>query len=129
MAKKLSGKKKKVMERLKQNVFAISKTFKELGISRQTHYDWLNSDEAYKKSFSEIQEELKDIAESQLFKLIKKGNFQAIKFFLSTKGKDRGYGDKEEIEENRTIIINPIVKSNEEIKRERQAKIKRLLEK
>jgi len=39
-------------------------------------------------------EQFKDVAETKLFELVEKGDFEAIKFYLSRQARDRGYGDK-----------------------------------
>ena len=46
----------------------------------------------------EEREKLKDLAESSLINRIKEKDFPAIKWYLTTQAKDRGYGDKQEIE-------------------------------
>jgi len=46
----------------------------------------------------EEREKLLDMTESKLISEIKEGYFPAIKWYLTTQGKDRGYGDKQEVE-------------------------------
>jgi hypothetical protein len=67
-------------------------------IDRQTHYAWLKSDEEYKSAVNSIQDGVLDFAESHLYKLVKEGNPAATIFFLKTKGKKRGYIERQEIE-------------------------------
>lgn len=43
-------------------------------------------------------DEMKDIAELKLYELVEHGNLDAIKFYLSRQGRDRGYGDKLELD-------------------------------
>ena len=83
-------------------------------IARSTYYEWLKNEE-FKQSIEEITEGLLDEAESKLHELIngvmvegrsngetrvysKPPDFNSIKFFLSTKGKARGYTEKIETE-------------------------------
>ena len=63
-------------------------------ISRGTHYNWLNEDEAYKQAVENINNLNLDFAESKLFELIAEGNLQATIFYLKCKGKSRGYQER-----------------------------------
>lgn len=45
------------------------------------------------------QEEKKDLAEEELFKRLEEGDWRAVKYILSTLGRDRGYVERQEIEE------------------------------
>lgn len=67
-------------------------------MSRQTHYNWMKADEEYKSAVLELEDRTIDFAESHLHKLIKDGNPAATIFFLKTKGKRRGYVERQEIE-------------------------------
>ena len=89
------GKKMKLMiAALERNACNVSHACKAIGICRQTHYDWLDKSDKYKKEFEEVQESLIDFGESALMKNIKKGNVTAQIFFLKTKGRSRGYIEK-----------------------------------
>lgn len=50
-----------------------------------------------KEALQEAKEKLLDFAESKLYTAIKKGELVAILFFLKTKGKARGYTERQEI--------------------------------
>lgn len=98
----------------------LTKIASRMGVSRQSLYVWLDKNKDEKKLIHQESEKISDLAESKLFEKIKNGEAWAIKYFLSTKGKKRGYHDK--IEE----------KDNQENKpfwtpEERQEEIKRLL--
>ena len=67
-------------------------------IDRTTHYLWLRTDEEYKAKVEEINEIALDFVESKLFENIKNLNQQAIQYYLSCKGKSRGYASKAELE-------------------------------
>ncbi len=71
---------------------------KMVGIDRTTHYQWLKDDEAYKQAVKSIDDVAIDFAESQLHKQIGKGKTQATIFYLKTKGKKRGYVEKQELD-------------------------------
>jgi len=88
--------KKAMLEALEKSLGVVSTACKAVGISRQTHYNWLKEDE-YKTAVEDLSEVAIDFAESHLHKLIKDGNPAATIFFLKTKGKGRGYVERQEI--------------------------------
>jgi len=88
--------KKAMLEALEKSLGVVSTACKAVGISRQTHYNWLKEDE-YKTAVEELSEVAIDFAESHLHKLIRDGNPAATIFFLKTKGKGRGYVERQEI--------------------------------
>jgi len=87
-----------MLEALEKSLGIVSTACKMVDISRQTHYAWLKADEEYKKAVNSIQDSVLDFAESHLYKLVKEGNPAATIFFLKTKGKKRGYIERQEIE-------------------------------
>jgi len=91
-------KKAAMLEALEKSLGIVSTACKMVDISRQTHYAWLKADEEYKKAVDSIQDGVLDFAESHLYKLVKEGNPAATIFFLKTKGKKRGYIERQEIE-------------------------------
>ena len=91
-------KKAAMLEALEKSLGIVSTACKMVDISRQTHYAWLKSDEEYKSAVNSIQDGVLDFAESHLYKLVKEGNPAATIFFLKTKGKKRGYIERQEIE-------------------------------
>jgi hypothetical protein len=52
----------------------------------------------YKAAVEELSDVAIDFAESQLHKQIKDGNSTATIFFLKTKGKKRGYVERQEVD-------------------------------
>lgn len=89
--------KKALVEALEKSLGVVSTACKAAGISRDTHYRWLKEDPDYKAQVEELSEVAVDFAESHLHKLIKDGNPAATIFFLKTKGKNRGYVERQEI--------------------------------
>lgn len=89
--------KKALVEALEKSLGVVSTACKAAGISRDTHYRWLKEDPEYKAQVEELSEVAIDFAESHLHKLIKDGNPAATIFFLKTKGKSRGYVERQEI--------------------------------
>ena len=91
-------KKEAMLEALEKSLGIVSTAAKMVGIDRSTHYAWLKADADYNKAVSSIQDSVLDFAESHLYKLVKEGNPAATIFFLKTKGKKRGYIERQEIE-------------------------------
>ena len=90
----------------------VTQTCQIIGIVRQTYYDWLKQDAAFKERIDSIKPEdymeaKKDYIEAQLLKLVAKGNPAAIIFSAKTLCKDRGYVE-------RTETVNIPVTWNEE---------------
>ncbi len=88
--------KKKVLESLEKSLGVVTTAVKQVGIARSTFYKWLE-DPDFKNSVDDIQNIALDFAESQLHKQIKDGNTSATIFYLKTKGKRRGYIERQEI--------------------------------
>ena len=89
--------KKAMIQALEKALGIVTQACKVVGISRQTHYNWMNSDEDYKTAVEDLGDVALDFAESKLHKLIDSGNPAATIFYLKTKGKNRGYVERQEI--------------------------------
>jgi len=90
--------KKAMLEALERSLGIVSTACQAANISRQTHYNWMKADREYADAVNELANRTLDFAESHLHKLIKDGNPAATIFFLKTKGKGRGYVERQEIE-------------------------------
>jgi len=80
-----------MIQAMKDQLGILTLAMKQVGISRQTHYNWMKSDEKYAQAMSEVPEMVVDFAENALFKLMQDKNPAAIIFFLKTKARHRGY--------------------------------------
>lgn len=78
----------------------ISEACKAVGISRGTYYNWKAADEEFAKTLSELEPEevFVDLLENKLVEKINQGDTIALIFALKTKGKKRGYVEKQQIE-------------------------------
>jgi hypothetical protein len=120
-ATKTDIRKKQFIDALEKCMGVITTACATIGIHRSTYYDWIHDDPDFKKQVESIDEIALDFAESKLFSLIdgpehlvatKDGgmmpvkdtpNVTAVIFYLKTKGKKRGYIEKQEIDmTNRT---------------------------
>jgi len=90
--------KKAMLDALEKSLGVVTSACKTVGIGRTTHYLWMDSDPEYKAAVDSIADVAIDFAESQLHKQIKEGNSTATIFFLKTKGKKRGYIERQEID-------------------------------
>ena len=89
--------KKAMLEALESSLGVVTSACKIVGIGRTTHYLWMETDPEYKKAVDDLQNVALDYAESKLHSQIKKENATAIIFYLKTKGKKRGYIERQEI--------------------------------
>tara|TARA_R110002167_G_scaffold78666_2_gene217464 strand:+ start:1312 stop:1647 length:336 start_codon:yes stop_codon:yes gene_type:complete len=90
--------KKAMIEALEKSLGIVSTAAKIAGINRSTHYEWMKIDDKYRLEVESISDSVLDFAESHLYKLVKEGNPAATIFYLKTKGKKRGYIERQEIE-------------------------------
>jgi hypothetical protein len=98
MREQTEHRKKAMLEALELSLGIVSTASKKANVGRTQHYEWLKEDPAYKAAVESIQESVIDFAESHLYKLVKEGNPAATIFYLKTKGKKRGYIERQEIE-------------------------------
>jgi len=75
----------------------VSKACEATDISRRTFYNWLK-EEDFSSKVEDVREGLIDFAEAQLLSNIKEGKTAEILFYLKTKGKKRGYIERQEVE-------------------------------
>ena len=93
-----SHKKEQMLEALEKSLGIVSTACKMVDVGRTTHYQWMKDDPDYKKAVDSIQDGVLDFAESHLYKLVKEGSPAATIFLLKTRGKTRGYIERQEIE-------------------------------
>ena len=84
---------------------------KGIVLGRTAHYTWLENDKDYQDAISDALESTLDLVEQALINQIKNNSVQATMFYLKTKGRVRGYNEKQEIdltsgEEPIQIIFN-----------------------
>jgi hypothetical protein len=92
--------KKAMINALEKSLGIVTSACKAVGIARETHYRWMREDEEYSESVKSIEDIALDFAESQLHKQIRDGEVSSTIFFLKTKGKRRGYIERQEIDSN-----------------------------
>ena len=98
--------KKAMLKALEKSLGVVTTACKFVDISRETHYRWLREDEEYKEAVESISDIAIDFAESKLHDSIENGSDTAIIFYLKTKGKKRGYVERQEIEQSGGLTVN-----------------------
>jgi len=95
----LDIKKKAFLDSYQKTLGNITLSCQIIGITRNAFYKWTKEKE-FKEAFDSIEpdELIIDLAESALLEKIKSGDTTAIIFTLKTKGKKRGYVEKQEID-------------------------------
>ena len=129
-------KKKKFMVAFKESKAIVTVSCITTGISRQTFYNWMENDEAFKLEVEDARELQIDFVESKLLDMIEAGDTTAIIFYLKTRGKNRGYNEKiaiisEKSEETPNIsekqnTSSENAENNKEIKRMVALKVSRI---
>ena len=74
----------------------ISAACEAANISRKTYYDWKEADDDFAQRIIEIDESRIDYVENKLFENIDANKTNEILFYLKTKGKNRGYVERQE---------------------------------
>jgi hypothetical protein len=97
MSDKTDIKKREILEALEKSLGIVTTACKQVGINRDTYYEWLKKDKEFKRKVKELQNVALDFAESQLHKQIAKGNPLSTMFYLKCKGKKRGYIEQQEV--------------------------------
>ena len=90
-------KKESLLKALEQSLGVVTVACKKADIPRSTYYKWLNEDEEFAKEVKDIENIALDFVESKLFENIRDGKTSETIFYLKTKGKNRGYVERQEI--------------------------------
>tara|TARA_R100000734_G_C3287451_1_gene79872 strand:+ start:393 stop:752 length:360 start_codon:yes stop_codon:yes gene_type:complete len=90
-------KKESMLKALEQSLGVVTVACKKANIPRSTFYKWVNEDIEFANQVKDIENIALDFAESQLHKQISENSTSATIFYLKTKGKKRGYIERQEI--------------------------------
>jgi len=94
---KTDTRKKAFLQALEKNLGIVTQTAKAVGIHRSTYYEWRLIDSDFAEACDAIQEVALDFVEGKLFKRIQDEDTASILFYLKTKGKHRGYVERQEV--------------------------------
>jgi len=85
------------IEALRRNAGIIALAARDLGVTRQALEQRIKRSRVLTEVVRDVEESTLDIAEAGLKQAIAKGDAASIRFYLSTKGKRRGYTTRTEI--------------------------------
>ena len=90
----------------KENFGNITISCEAAGISRAAYSSWIKSDEEFRRRLAEIEPEeiMLDFGEHKLMERISKGDTLATMFLLKTKGKRRGYIERQEVAHEGDVV-------------------------
>ena len=94
---KIRHTKANLVNALEKSMGVVTTACKKVGIHRSTFYEYYNNDLEFKQQVDDIGNVALDFTETKMFEQIQDGNTQLIKFYLSTRGKKRGYVERQEI--------------------------------
>ena len=103
--KRRTASQKRVLKCLEETHGVVTSACLKAKIGRTLFYKWCKEDEGFKKEVDEIQDATLDFVEGALFKQIEQGNITGQIFYLKTKGKHRGYVERQEIQQQTTGSI------------------------
>jgi hypothetical protein len=92
------NKKEALLAALEKSLGVVTTACKQLEIGRATYYRWLEEDKDFAKKAKELQDVALDFVESKLFEQIQGSSTAATIFYLKTKGKKRGYIERNELD-------------------------------
>ena len=117
----------KFLEALAAAAGIVLTACESVNVSRSTYYRWYKEDAAFAERVDEISEEQLDFVEGKLLKSIKEGDTTAIIFYLKTKGKKRGYSEKQPPKEETLQTQTAAAIVDEASAKKKQAQIKQRL--
>ena len=108
----IHNKKETILQALEKSLGVVTTACQKTGVSRATFYRWLKEDAEFAANVQAIQDVALDFAESKLFEQIQDGSTAATIFYLKTKGKRRGYVERQELEHSageKPVRINLVI--------------------
>jgi predicted transcriptional regulator len=79
---------------------------RKLGVTRSAITHYINKNPELREEINQEEESINDLAESKLITKLNEGDNQMIKFRLTTKAKDRGYVERQEIVNSGNLSLN-----------------------
>lgn len=104
------------IEAIKDRKGFVTQAAKQLGISRSQLHRIINAHPTVKEALQDAREEMKDFAESKIYQKISDGDTTMIIFYAKTQMKDRGYTERQEIDQ-RSINVDLGTLSTDQLKR------------
>lgn len=98
MGRKRILKEKNLLEAIEGSNGVVSVIAKKLNVAWDTANDAIKRSEKASQAYMNECERVLDFAENKIFESIKAGNTNNAKWYLTKKGKARGYGDEIQLE-------------------------------
>ena len=96
--------KKRLLKYMVENLGNVTASCQQAKCSRKTYYEYYKKFKKFREEINSISEMALDFVEDKLFSLIEEQNVASVIFYLKTKGRKRGYSEKqEEIGETKDI--------------------------
>ena len=111
IARETQEKKLQVLKIYEKKGANVSATCSAANIGRRTFYYWRENDKDFDAACKDVEEALVDFAESMLIEKINDKDLTAVIFYLKTKGKDRGYVERNE----QDIKMNPFIEAMQDL--------------
>lgn len=92
------GDKKRALIALSQTHGIVSQACENAKIGKSSVYRWMEADPEFKAAVEQIRDACVDHVESKLIGLIDKGDTAATIFFMKTRGRARGYQERQEFD-------------------------------
>ena len=107
-ATKKDMRKKLMIQAMKNSLGNVTAACQEIGIGRDTYYQWYNQDENFRKALEEVSENCLDFYEGKLHELVDSLNPTSVIFALKCKGKKRGWIEKQEIVQTQQVVADDL---------------------
>ena len=116
--------KKEILSAIKDSGGIVSRIAEKLQCNWTTANYYVNMYDVTKQAYADEKDQILDIAESSLLSNIQQGNMDATKYYLSKKGKCRGYGDNVELSGGVSVALeNSVLKMLSYVTEEERLKI------
>lgn len=103
--KRTAEAKKRFLAAMEKSLGVVTTACQMTGTGRTTYYEWMEKDPDFAKDIAGIEEIVLDFAESKLHKQVESGNTVATIFLLKTKGKKRGYIERQELDHSGSMNV------------------------
>ena len=109
----------KIAELYEKKAGNLSATARALHVDRNTLMAWRDANPDLKAKMVDVEESMLDFTESKLFQQIDASNLTAIIFYLKTKGRKRGYVERQESD----ISMHPFLRLMQEVEDEEEKEL------
>ena len=110
--------KERVLEELIKSRGIVTNACNLANVSRAMFYKWKEDDPEFLRAVEDVEDIALDFVESALHRQINDGNPASTIFYLKTKGKRRGYIEKQQIEHSGEIAGAPVITFSDTTKKE-----------